>query len=105
MATGSSCKIQIMSDLHLETHPTYDYDFPKTAPYLALLGDIGHVATEHLMQFLVRQLLRYRILLPTWQPRALPHQLGVCEGEDKQIRPKRRTPERERCVHWRVRIP
>lgn len=49
-----------MSDLHLETHPSYEYDFPKTAPHLALLGDIGHVATEHLIQFLVRQLLRYR---------------------------------------------
>lgn len=62
MAADSSCKIQIMSDLHLETHPTYDYDFPKTAPHLALLGDIGHIATEHLIQFLVRQLLRYRVV-------------------------------------------
>lgn len=51
-----------MSDLHLETHPSYDYDFPQTAPNLALLGDIGHVATEHLIQFLLRQLLRYRIV-------------------------------------------
>ena len=62
MATSSSLKIQVMSDLHLETHPSYDYDFPKTAPYLALLGDIGHVATEHLIQFLVRQLLRYKVV-------------------------------------------
>lgn len=62
MATSSSFKIQVMSDLHLETHPSYDYDFPKTAPHLALLGDIGHVATEHLIQFLVRQLLRYRVV-------------------------------------------
>lgn len=56
------CRFQIMSDLHLETHPSYDYDFPQTAPYLALLGDIGHVTSEHLIQFLVRQLLRYRIV-------------------------------------------
>nr|POF14026.1 uncharacterized protein CFP56_03050 [Quercus suber] len=62
MAMSSSCTIQIMSDLHLETHPTYDYDFPQTAPYLALPGDIGHVATEHLIQFLIRQLLRYRVV-------------------------------------------
>jgi hypothetical protein len=51
-----------MSDLHPETHPTYDYDFPATAPYLALLGDIGHVANDQLIQFLVRQLLRYKVV-------------------------------------------
>ncbi|KAF1826029.1 ser/Thr protein phosphatase [Dissoconium aciculare CBS 342.82] len=62
MVADSICRIQIMSDLHLETHPSYEYDFPQTAPYLALLGDIGHVATEHLIQFLVRQLLRYRVV-------------------------------------------
>ncbi|QIX02419.1 hypothetical protein AMS68_007936 [Peltaster fructicola] len=54
MAVAGTCKIQIMSDLHLETHPSYDYDFPQTAPHLALLGDIGHVVNEQLIQFLTR---------------------------------------------------
>jgi hypothetical protein len=62
MTSDKSCKIQIMSDLHLETHPTYDYSFPTTAPHLALLGDIGHVANDQLIQFLVRQLLRYKVV-------------------------------------------
>ena len=52
--------IQIMSDLHLETHPSYDFDFPKAAPHLALSGDIGHVGRDDLFKFLERQLLRYQ---------------------------------------------
>ncbi|KAL2004944.1 hypothetical protein VTN00DRAFT_2794 [Thermoascus crustaceus] len=51
---------QIMSDLHLETHPSYDhFTFEKTARYLALLGDIGHIQNEGLFSFLEIQLSRY----------------------------------------------
>ena len=51
---------QIVSDLHLETHPSYDsYKLPQTAPYLALLGDIGHVNEASLFAFLEKQLHRY----------------------------------------------
>ncbi|PGH10711.1 hypothetical protein AJ79_05302 [Helicocarpus griseus UAMH5409] len=50
---------QIMSDLHLETHPSYTYNFKQKAPYLALLGDIGLVGDERLFQFLERQTRRY----------------------------------------------
>ena len=56
----SLVKIQIMSDLHLETHPSYDFDFPQTAPNLGLLGDIGHAGCDGLFTFLERQLWRYK---------------------------------------------
>ncbi|EEQ30401.1 hypothetical protein McanMca71_002294 [Microsporum canis] len=50
---------QVMSDLHLETHPSYNYSFKQTAPYLALLGDIGQVGDHRLFQFLEKQVKRY----------------------------------------------
>ena len=50
---------QILSDLHLETHPSYDFPFRQTALNLALLGGIGHVAHNGLFQFLGGQLRRY----------------------------------------------
>lgn len=50
---------QILSDLHLETHGSYDYNFRQTAPNLALLGDIGQVANDALFAFLEKQLRRY----------------------------------------------
>jgi hypothetical protein len=50
---------QILSDLHLETQALYDFNFKQTAPNLALLGDIGHVANESLFVFLEKQLHRY----------------------------------------------
>jgi hypothetical protein len=52
---------QILSDLHLETHPSYDdFEFEVTATNLALLGDIGHIADDQLFTFLERQMDRYR---------------------------------------------
>lgn len=54
---------QIMSDLHLETHLSYSsFDFQQSAPYLALLGDIGHVANNQLFPFLETQCERYSIV-------------------------------------------
>jgi UDP-2,3-diacylglucosamine pyrophosphatase LpxH len=50
---------QIISDLHLETHPSYDFPIKQTAPNLALLGDIGHIGHDGLFTFLERQLRRY----------------------------------------------
>lgn len=53
---------QILSDLHLETHPSYySFTFTKTAPNLALLGDVGHVANNQLFTFLEAQLNRYSV--------------------------------------------
>ncbi|KAF4156646.1 hypothetical protein CNMCM8927_007741 [Aspergillus lentulus] len=52
-----------MSDLHLETHSSYDdFQFQNRASYLALLGDIGHVANEQLFIFLEYQIQRYLIV-------------------------------------------
>ena len=59
---ANATKFQIMSDLHLETHSSYDFDFPKTAPNLALLGDIGHIGNDELFRFLERQLGRFEVV-------------------------------------------
>ncbi|TVY16333.1 hypothetical protein LARI1_G007560 [Lachnellula arida] len=59
----ASAVFQIMSDLHLETHPSYDhFRLEQTAPYIALLGDIGHVGDERLFAFLEKQLERYWVV-------------------------------------------
>jgi hypothetical protein len=55
--------LQILPDLHLETHSSYgSFKFAQTAPYLALLGDIGHVANNELFSFLEDQLGRYSVV-------------------------------------------
>ena len=55
-----SVEFQIVSDLHLETHPSYDqFKLKKTAEYLALLGDIGHVGDDRFLSFLEKQVQRY----------------------------------------------
>lgn len=52
-----------MSDLHLKTHPSYDnFKLQQTAPYLALLGDIGHVSDERFLAFLEKQLEQYGVM-------------------------------------------
>ncbi|KAI1462569.1 hypothetical protein F4805DRAFT_408436 [Annulohypoxylon moriforme] len=55
----SPVTFQIVSDLHLETHQSYDFTIKQTAPYLALLGDIGNVVDDGLFEFLKKQLTRY----------------------------------------------
>ncbi|CAK7245136.1 MAG: hypothetical protein STHCBS139747_006705 [Sporothrix thermara] len=58
--------IQIVSDLHLEIHGDYDtYTIEPHAPVLALLGDIGLVATHRqaLAGFLARHLRCFRVVL------------------------------------------
>ncbi|KAI9844809.1 MAG: hypothetical protein M1837_005227 [Sclerophora amabilis] len=60
-------QLLIMSDLHLETplaRPTYEeFDIlPSQCPYLALLGDIGHVSDARLFTFLTRQLDKFEIV-------------------------------------------
>lgn len=49
---------QVVSDLHLETHPSYDFSIKQTAPNIALLGDIGHIIDHGLLTFLERLLNR-----------------------------------------------
>lgn len=55
----ASTSFQIISDLHLETHSSYDFPIKHAAPNLALLGDIGQIAHDGLFDFLERQLKRY----------------------------------------------
>ncbi|GKT80956.1 hypothetical protein ColTof4_13379 [Colletotrichum tofieldiae] len=53
--------VQFMSDLHLEASEVYaTFDFPVTAPYLLLSGDVGSLANyEEYMGFIKRQTERY----------------------------------------------
>jgi len=57
--------VQIISDLHLEAPKAYDiFDIIPKAPYLALLGDIGNVAShkDDCLAFLTRQLNQFRVV-------------------------------------------
>ena len=54
-------EIQILSDLHLESPAAYDvFDITPTAEYLALLGDIGYTKDAGLIDFLRKQLPKYK---------------------------------------------
>ncbi|KAK3898787.1 hypothetical protein C8A05DRAFT_37623, partial [Staphylotrichum tortipilum] len=56
----SPTPLQILSDLHLETHPSSTtFIYKQTAPHLALLGDIAPAASPALYTFLEAQLRRY----------------------------------------------
>ncbi|WYZ34580.1 hypothetical protein EsH8_I_000856 [Colletotrichum jinshuiense] len=59
-------KLQIISDLHLESPIAYDFfEAVPRAPFLALLGDIGNVAAhkDGFIAFLTEQLRRFRAVL------------------------------------------
>lgn len=57
-------RVQIVSDLHLETpllRPRYDsFELPVSAPHLALLGDTGKANQPALFSFLQKQIDRYQ---------------------------------------------
>ncbi|KAG8164464.1 hypothetical protein KVR01_006382 [Diaporthe batatas] len=55
----ASTSFQILSDLHLETHSSYNLPIKHSAQNLALLGDIGQVTHDGLFDFLESQLNRY----------------------------------------------
>lgn len=60
MAT-ENFSIQILSDLHLENPAAYDrFEIIPSAPYLALLGDIGQANDERLFGFFRAQLPKFR---------------------------------------------
>lgn len=51
-----SVKLQVLSDLHLESQSYPDFPIPRKAPYLVLAGDIGNlVDAPHYLNFLTRQ--------------------------------------------------
>lgn len=54
---------QIVSDLHLENPAAYDlFEIPASAPYLALLGDIGVAKDDGFFSFLEAQLPNFEIV-------------------------------------------
>ncbi|KAJ5751367.1 hypothetical protein N7533_008395 [Penicillium manginii] len=56
-------KLQILSDLHLESPQAYDiFHIEAKAPYLALVGDIGYVKDKGFFNFLRRQLNVFRVV-------------------------------------------
>ncbi|PLB43195.1 hypothetical protein P170DRAFT_441655 [Aspergillus steynii IBT 23096] len=56
-------RIQIVSDLHLESPSAYDlFDITPKAPFLALLGDVGYVRDEGFFDFLRKQLAAFRVV-------------------------------------------
>lgn len=66
MPSSSVMAVQIISDLHLESPMTYDlFDITPTAPYLALLGDIGYIEAHNAdcLAFLTRQLKQFKAVL------------------------------------------
>lgn len=58
--------IQVLSDLHLESPKSYDlFEIEPTAPYLALLGDIGNIGKHKsdCLAFLTKQLQQFSAVL------------------------------------------
>ena len=58
--------VQILADLHLEAPKAYDvFKIVPVAPYLALLGDMGNVAShkDDYLSFLTLQLKNFRVVL------------------------------------------
>jgi predicted phosphodiesterase len=59
----ANIRLQVLSDLHLESPAAYDiFSIEPKAPFLALLGDIGYVKDEGFFPFLRRQLSIFRVV-------------------------------------------
>ncbi|KAL4795147.1 hypothetical protein BDV19DRAFT_389548 [Aspergillus venezuelensis] len=59
----SSKRIQILSDLHLETPAAYDiFEITPKTPFLALLDDIGYVQDDGFLSFLRNQLPVFKVV-------------------------------------------
>ena len=55
--------IQIISDLHLEEHGDYsNFEITPSAPYLALIGDIGNIDDVDYFNFIKHQLPKFEIV-------------------------------------------
>jgi hypothetical protein len=56
--------IQLLSDLHLEAPTSYDvFQITPSAPSLALIGDIGCVKDDGYLEFISKQLAKFKIVL------------------------------------------
>ncbi|KAL4908811.1 hypothetical protein BDW74DRAFT_187328 [Aspergillus multicolor] len=59
----ASTRIQVMSDLHLESPAAYDvFKIDPKAPFLALLGNIGYVKDDGFFLFFRNQLANFKIV-------------------------------------------
>ncbi|CAG8978511.1 hypothetical protein HYALB_00005087 [Hymenoscyphus albidus] len=55
-------QFQIISDLYLETPKSYDvFEVTPSAPYLALIGDIGNAKDPEFFDFITKQLSLFKI--------------------------------------------
>lgn len=75
-------RIQVLSDLHLEVGQQYSsFDFPVSAPWLVLAGDIGRLIDyEAYLDFISRQTERYErvfLVLGNHEFYGLSHQAGI----------------------------
>lgn len=80
-------RIQVLSDLHLEVGQQYlSFDFPVSAPWLVLAGDIGRLVDyEAYLHFLNRQAERYdRVFLVPGNHEfyGLDHQAGIKKARE-----------------------
>ncbi|KAM3424414.1 hypothetical protein BST61_g6419 [Cercospora zeina] len=59
------CRLQILSDLHIEFPRAYDvYEITPNAPHLALLGDVGNVShKDDFLSFITSQLRQFQTVL------------------------------------------
>src|SRR5690242_18460127 len=61
--TSVMVKIQVLSDLHLESPSAYDiFEVEPAAEYLALAGDTGRVKDAGLIAFLRKHLAKFKII-------------------------------------------
>ncbi|ROV94747.1 hypothetical protein VMCG_08897 [Cytospora schulzeri] len=86
-------RIQVLSDLHLEFGLQYSsYDFPVSAPWLVLAGDIGRLIDyEAYLDFLSRQTERYErvfLVLGNHEFFGLDHQAGIEKAHELVVEPR-----------------
>ncbi|KAF3000106.1 hypothetical protein E8E13_003651 [Curvularia kusanoi] len=56
-------KLQILSDLHLESPAAYDiFEITPTAEYLALIEDIGYTKNDGLISFIRKHLPKFKVI-------------------------------------------
>jgi hypothetical protein len=82
---GPRCRVQILSDLHLEVGQQYStFTFPATAPFLLLTGDIGRLIDYTAYRsFLESQVARYKkvfLVLGNHEFYGLDYQAGLAEA-------------------------
>ncbi|CCF43211.1 hypothetical protein CH063_12974 [Colletotrichum higginsianum] len=94
MARGesSSGSVQFMSDLHLEATGNYaTFDFPVTAPYLLLSGDVGSLADyKEYLSFIRRQTGRYAavlLVLGNHEFHGLDHSTTLARAKELEAEP------------------